>query len=178
MTFTLLQYNSLWNVTTSMIRMIYDQLTMIMIILRWLRCRSQMWKCLTLETFARWRSSNLRSAWCVDGGHHLFFIIVLKHIDDDNVLVNLHEGWVLIPWVVVSEVRISRWSCRWCCGCCCCCCRCGRGCCRGWSGGWRAGCGGGGFILGEVDRHLDVAQSILSQSSSNFWSRIFSSSKF
>ena len=108
----------------------------------------------------------------------LFFIIVLKHIDDYNVLVNLHEGWVLIPWVVVSEVRISRWSCRWCCGCCCCCCRCGRGCCRGWSGGWRAGCGGRSFVLGEVDRHLDVAQSILSQSSSNFWSRIFSSSKF
>ena len=67
--------------------------------------------------------------------------------------LGLHEGGVLVPGVVVSEVRV------------------GCGSLGGRSGGGRGGGGGGGglwscryscrFLLGEVDGNLNISQRIL-----------------
>ena len=69
--------------------------------------------------------------------------------------LGLHEGRVLVPGVVVGEVRVGgrplcRGGRRGCC------------CCRG-RGGCRLGCCGGcgSLIFREVDGDLDISQRIL-----------------
>ena len=65
--------------------------------------------------------------------------------------LGLHEGGVLVPGVVMGEVRVCRGTLS------------GRG---GGGGGRRRGglwCGGGccRFLLGEVDGNLNISQRIL-----------------
>ena len=96
-----------------------------------------------------------------DGGQRMLNMETVAHLGDLAAVplleaaLGLHEGRVLVPGVVVGEVRVGGGPLgrR---GCCCCCC-CGGG------GGLGGGGGGGGLVLGEVDGDLDISQRVLTQ---------------
>ena len=99
-----------------------------------------------------------------NGGQKMLNTETVAHLGDLAAVslleaaLGLHEGRVLVPGVVVGEVRVGGGSLggRSCCCCCCCC-----GCCGG--GGLGGGGGGGGLVLGEVDGNLDISQRVLTQ---------------
>ena len=98
-----------------------------------------------------------------NGGQKMQNMETVAHLGDLAAVplleaaLGLHEGRVLVPGVVVGEVRVGGGSLggRGGCGCCCCCC--------GGGGGLGGGGGGGGLVLGEVDGNLDISQRVLTQ---------------
>ena len=99
-----------------------------------------------------------------NGGQKMQNMETVAHLGDLAAVslleaaLGLHEGRVLVPGVVVGEVRVGGGSLggRGCgCGGCCCC--------GGGGGGLGGGGGGGGLVLGEVDGDLDISQRVLTQ---------------
>ena len=94
-----------------------------------------------------------------NGGQKMLNTETVAHLGDLAAVplleaaLGLHEGRVLVPGVVVGEVRVGGGSLGGC-GCCCCC---------GGGGGLGGGGGGGGLVLGEVDGNLDISQRVLTQ---------------
>ena len=95
-----------------------------------------------------------------DGGQRMLNMETIAHLGDLAAVplleaaLGLHEGRVLVPGVVVGEVRVGGGTL-------------GRGgggcCCGGGGGGLGGGGGGGGLVLGEVDGDLDISQRVLTQ---------------
>ena len=97
-----------------------------------------------------------------DGGQRMLNMETIAHLGDLAAVplleaaLGLHEGRVLVPGVVVGEVRVGGGPL-------------GRGggggggCCRCGGGGLGGGGGGGALVLGEVDGDLDISQRVLTQ---------------
>ena len=100
-----------------------------------------------------------------NGGQKMLNTETVAHLGDLAAVplleaaLGLHEGRVLVPGVVVGEVRVGGGSLGG--RSCCCCCCCGGG--GGGGGGLGGGGGGGGLVLGEVDGNLDISQRVLTQ---------------
>ena len=96
-----------------------------------------------------------------NGGQKMLNTETVAHLGDLAAVslleaaLGLHEGRVLVPGVVVGEVRVGGGSLG---GRSCCC-----GCCCGGGGGLGGGGGGGGLVLREVDGNLDISQRVLTQ---------------
>ena len=97
-----------------------------------------------------------------NGGQRMLNTETVAHLGDLaavsllEAVLGLHEGSVLVPGVVVGEVRVGGGSLGGGgCGCGCCC--------GGGGGGLGGGGGGGGLVLGEVDGDLDISQRVLTQ---------------
>ena len=98
-----------------------------------------------------------------DGGQRMLNMETVAHLGDLAAVplleaaLGLHEGRVLVPGVVVGEVRVGGGPLG----------RRGGGgggcCCGGGGGGLGGGGGGGGLVLGEVDGDLDISQRVLTQ---------------
>ena len=96
-----------------------------------------------------------------NGGQKMLNMETVAHLGDLAAVplleaaLGLHEGRVLVPGVVVGEVRVGGGSLGGGHGGGCCCC-CG-------GGGLGGGGGGGGLVLREVDGNLDISQRVLTQ---------------